>query len=45
MNQAADLSYPIRFRDVHYLAAIYPANPTKVNELLDGTGLQAGLHW
>jgi Acetoacetate decarboxylase (ADC) len=45
MNQAGDLPYPIRFRDVHYLAALYPANQTKVEELLDGTGLQAGLHW
>ncbi len=45
MNQPGELPYPIRFRDVHYLAALYRANPTKVNELLEGTGLQAGLHW
>lgn len=38
-------TYPVHFNDVHYVAALYIANEVKVNELLEGTGLKAGLHF
>jgi hypothetical protein len=37
--------FPVQFEDVHYIAALYTANATKVSELLEGTGLKAGLYF
>lgn len=38
-------NFPVKFEDVHYIASLYSANTDKVNELLNGTGLKAGLHF
>lgn len=45
MNKQSAHSFPIKFDDVHYIASLYRANANKVNELLKGTGLKAGLHF
>ncbi|MEN9883234.1 MAG: hypothetical protein RLZZ420_451 [Bacteroidota bacterium] len=38
-------TFPVKFEDVHYIASLYTANSEKVNTLLNGTGLKAGLHF
>ena len=38
-------SFPVNFEDVHYIASLYTANTDKINEILHGTGLKAGLHF
>lgn len=38
-------NFPVHFEDVHYIASLYTANKVKVNSLLEGTGLKAGLHF
>lgn len=45
MDNKQAYSFPIKFDDVHYIASLYTANSNKVNELLKGTGLKAGLHF
>jgi hypothetical protein len=43
MNDQQAYNFPIQFEDVHYIASLYTANKEKVNSLLEGTGLKAGL--
>lgn len=38
-------SFPVKFDDVHYIAALYTGNKEKIDALLNGTGLKAGLHF
>lgn len=45
MSNTSAYRFPIKFDDVHYIASLYTANKNKVNELLIGTGLKAGLHF
>mgnify|MGYP000509936002 FL=1 len=45
MNDQQAYKFPVKFEDVHYIASLYTANTNKVNELLNGTGLKAGLHF
>ena len=45
MNDQQAYNFPIEFEDVHYIASLYTANKEKVNSLLEGTGLKAGLHF
>jgi hypothetical protein len=45
MNGSQAYTFPVKFEDVHYIASLYTANTNKVNELLNGTGLKAGLHF
>jgi hypothetical protein len=45
MNDQQAYNFPIQFEDVHYIASLYTANKEKVNSLLEGTGLKAGLHF
>lgn len=45
MNDQQAYNFPVKFEDVHYIASLYTANTNKVNELLNGTGLKAGLHF
>jgi hypothetical protein len=45
MNDKQAYNFPVKFEDVHYIAALYTANTNKVNDLLNGTGLKAGLHF
>jgi hypothetical protein len=45
MNDQQAYNFPIQFEDVHYIASLYTANREKVNSLLEGTGLKAGLHF
>ncbi len=43
MNSSTDYSFPVEFRDVDYVAALYKGNKKAVEERLRGTGLKAGL--
>ena len=45
MNDSQAYNFPVKFEDVHYIASLYTANTNKVNNLLNGTGLKAGLHF
>ncbi len=45
MNEEKTYSFPVKFDDVHYIAALYTAEKEKVDLLLEGTGLKAGLHF
>jgi len=45
MNDQPAYTFPIQFEDVHYIASLYTADKNKVNSLLAGTGLKAGLHF
>ncbi|MEN9951945.1 MAG: hypothetical protein RLZZ520_213 [Bacteroidota bacterium] len=45
MNDQQAYNFPIQFEDVHYIASLHKANKEKVNSLLEGTGLKAGLHF
>lgn len=45
MNDTQAYNFPIKFKDVHYIAYLCTANTNKVNDLLNGTGLKAGLHF
>lgn len=45
MDTDQKYSFPVQFKDVHYIAALYTANAAKVNKLLEGTGLKSGLHF
>ena len=45
MNDPQAYNFPVQFEDVHYIASLYTANTNKVNDLLNGTGLKAGLHF
>lgn len=45
MNDSQAYNFPVKFEDVHYIASLYTANTNKVNDLLNGTGLKAGLHF
>ena len=45
MNDSKAYNFPVKFEDVHYIASLYTANTNKVNDLLNGTGLKAGLHF
>lgn len=38
-------TFPVKFDDVHYIAALYTANEEKIDSLLNGTGLKAGLYF
>lgn len=44
MSKPLAYTFPVKFEDVHYIASLYTANQEKVNSLLEGTGLKAGLH-
>ena len=44
MGTEHQYTFPVHFDDVHYIAALYTANSAKVNDLLKGTGLKAGLY-
>ena len=43
MDTSTDYSFPIEFRDVDYIAALYCGNRKAVENKLLGTGLKAGL--
>lgn len=43
MDTSTDYSFPIEFRDVDYIAALYRGNKKAVENKLLGTGLKAGL--
>lgn len=43
MGTSADCSFPVNFRDVHYIAALYTSNFEAVNKKLSGTGLKTAL--
>jgi len=43
MDTATDYSFPIEFRDVDYVAALYCGNKKAVEKKLLGTGLKVGL--
>ena len=45
MKEQQAYTFPVQFDDVHYIASLYTADKEKVNRLLDGTGLKAGLHF
>jgi hypothetical protein len=45
MKTNAPYTFPVKFEDVHYIASLYTANTDKINEILHGTGLKAGLHF
>ncbi len=45
MQEKYAYEFPVAFRDVHYIAALYSANQNHVDALLKGTGLKAGLHF
>lgn len=45
MNNQETYTFPVKFDDVHYLAALYSSNKEKIDYLLNGTGLKAGLHF
>jgi len=45
MNVQRAYNFPIQFEDVHYIASLFTSNKEKVNNLLEGTGLKAGLHF
>lgn len=45
MNDQHAYTFPIKFNDVHYIAALYTADKKKIANLLEGTGLKAGLHF
>ncbi len=43
MKNTLGYTFPVDFRDVHYIAALYSANAEAVRNKLIGTGLKAGL--
>ena len=43
MKSSTDYSFPIEFRDVDYVAALFKGNKKAVEKRLHGTGLKAGL--
>ena len=43
MKNTLGYTFPVNFRDVHYLAALYISNAEAVGKQLIGTGLKAGL--
>ena len=43
MKNTLGYTFPVNFRDVHYIAALYSANVEAVRKHLIGTGLKAGL--
>lgn len=43
MGTSSECSFPVIFRDVHYIAALYTSNFEAVNKKLSGTGLKAAL--
>ncbi|MFN5421998.1 MAG: acetoacetate decarboxylase family protein [bacterium] len=45
MTQQPEHTFPIQFRDVHYIAALYRSNPFAINEKLKGTGLKPALYF
>lgn len=45
MNSKETYTFPVKFDDVHYIAALYTGNKEKIDALLNGTGLKAGLHF
>jgi len=45
MSDQQAYTFPVQFDDVHYIASLYTADKKKVNNLLEGTGLKAGLHF
>lgn len=45
MSDQQAYTFPVQFDDVHYIASLYTADKKKVNSLLEGTGLKAGLHF
>lgn len=45
MTQHPDHTFPIRFRDVHYISALYRSNPSAIYEKLKGTGLKPALYF
>lgn len=45
MTNQETYSFPVKFDDVHYIAALYTSNKEKIESLLNGTGLKAGLHF
>ena len=45
MQEPAVYKFPIQFRDVHYIAALYRSNQEAVIEKLKGTGLKPALHF
>jgi hypothetical protein len=45
MTNQETYRFPVKFDDVHYIAALYTAKKEKIESLLKGTGLKAGLHF
>ncbi len=45
MEQQARYKFPIQFRDVHYIAALYRSNHSAIDEKLKGTGLRPALYF
>ncbi|MEY5044934.1 MAG: hypothetical protein RL713_159 [Bacteroidota bacterium] len=45
MSEQQAYTFPVQFDDVHYIASLYTADKKKINSLLEGTGLKAGLHF
>lgn len=43
--QQPEYNFPIQFRDVHYISALYRSDPSAVEEKLKGTGLKPALYF
>ena len=43
MKNTLGYTFPVNFRDVHYIAALYTSNAEVIGNHLTGTGLKAGL--
>lgn len=43
--QQPEYNFPIQFRDVHYISALYQSDPSAVEEKLKGTGLKPALYF
>lgn len=43
--QQPEYNFPIQFRDVHYISALYRSNPYAIKEKLKGTGLKPALYF
>lgn len=45
MQEHGDYIFPLEFRDVHYIAALYKSNPIAIDQKLRGTGLKPALYF
>ena len=45
MTKQPEHIFPIQFRDVHYIAALYRSNAKAIHENLEGTGLKPALYF